>query len=152
MHVKQAGCQSAEPLKQDRLALVRLVLKPVSTSGHCLHQWECNQITFWQLYQEFCLESPVNWHQCLIYYNGAVAHFIGVALSFNTSFPGGSDGKESAYSGRDLGSIPRSGRSLGEGNGNPLQSSCLENPMDRKSLASYCPWAHESRTWLRLTL
>ena len=45
-------------------------------------------------------------------------------------FPGGSDGKESACSVGDLGSIPGSGRSLGEGNGNPLQYSCLENPMD----------------------
>ena len=43
-------------------------------------------------------------------------------------FPGGSDGKASAYSVGDLGSIPGSGRSPGEGNGNPLQYSCLENP------------------------
>ena len=47
------------------------------------------------------------------------------------NFPGGSDGKASAYSAGDLGSIPGSGRSSGEGNGNPLQYSCLENPMDR---------------------
>ena len=46
-------------------------------------------------------------------------------------FPGGSDGKESACSVRDLGSTPGSGRSPGEGNGNPLQYSCLENSMDR---------------------
>ena len=46
-------------------------------------------------------------------------------------FPGGSDGKESAYNAGDPGSIPGSGRSPGEGNGNPLQYSCLENPMDR---------------------
>ena len=45
-------------------------------------------------------------------------------------FPGGSDGKVSAYNARDLGSIPESGRSPREGNGNPLQYSCLENPMD----------------------
>ena len=42
----------------------------------------------------------------------------------------GSDGKASACNAGDLGSIPGSGRSLGEGNGNPLQHSCLENPMD----------------------
>ena len=46
-------------------------------------------------------------------------------------FPGGSDGKESAHNAGDLGSIPGSGRSPGEGNDYPLQSSCLENPMDR---------------------
>ena len=46
-------------------------------------------------------------------------------------FPGGSDSKASAYSAGDLGSIPGSGRPPGEGNGNPLQYSCLENPKDR---------------------
>ena len=45
--------------------------------------------------------------------------------------PGGSDGEASAYNAGDLGSIPGSGRSPGEGNGNPLQYSCLENPVDR---------------------
>ena len=45
-------------------------------------------------------------------------------------FPGGSAGKESACSAGDLGSIPGSGRSPGEGNGKSLQYSCLENPMD----------------------
>ena len=44
--------------------------------------------------------------------------------------PSGSDGEASAYSAGDLGLIPGSGRSSGEGNGNPLQYSCLENPMD----------------------
>ena len=44
--------------------------------------------------------------------------------------PGGSEVKASASNAGDLGSIPGSGRSPGEGNGNPLQSSCLENPMD----------------------
>ena len=46
-------------------------------------------------------------------------------------FPGGSDGKVSAYNVGDPGLIPGSGRSSGEGNGNPLQYSCLENPMDQ---------------------
>ena len=46
-------------------------------------------------------------------------------------FPGSSDGKESAHSAGDLGSIPEIGRSPGKGNGYPLQYSCLENPMDR---------------------
>ena len=46
------------------------------------------------------------------------------------SFPGGSDGKASACNAGDLGSIPVLGRSPGEGNGNPLQYSCLENPTD----------------------
>ena len=45
-------------------------------------------------------------------------------------FPGVSDGKASACNAGDPGLIPGSGRSPGEGNGNPLQHSCLENPMD----------------------
>ena len=45
-------------------------------------------------------------------------------------FPGGSEVKASVCNARDLGSIPGSGRTPGEGNSNPLQYSCLENPMD----------------------
>ena len=63
-------------------------------------------------------------------------------------FPGGSDRKESACSVGDLGSIPGSGRSPGEGDSNPLQYSCLENPMEEEprkshgwgSLACYSLW------------
>ena len=49
------------------------------------------------------------------------------------SFPGGSEVKASASNAGDPGSIPGSGRSPGEGNGNSLQYSCLENPMDREA-------------------
>ena len=55
-------------------------------------------------------------------------------------FPGSSDGKASAYNMGDLGSIPGSGRSPGEGNGNPLQYPCLENPMDGGTWLGYSPW------------
>ena len=48
-----------------------------------------------------------------------------------TGFLGGSDSKESTYNAGDLGSNPGSGRSLGKGNGNALQYSCMGNPMDR---------------------
>ena len=48
-------------------------------------------------------------------------------------FPPGSDGKVSTFNAGDLGSIPGLGRSPGEGNGNPLQYPCLENPMDKES-------------------
>ena len=47
--------------------------------------------------------------------------------------PGGSDGKESACNAGEPGSIPGLGRFPGEGNGKPLQYSCLENPMDREA-------------------
>ena len=46
-------------------------------------------------------------------------------------FPGASNGKESACSAEDMGSVPGLGRSPREGNGNPLQYSCLENSMNR---------------------
>ena len=49
----------------------------------------------------------------------------------NVAFPGGSVVKNPPASAGDVGSVPESGRSPGEGNGNPLQYSCLENPMDR---------------------
>ena len=48
-------------------------------------------------------------------------------------FSGGSDGKVSAYNAGDPGSIPGLGRSPGEGNGNPLQYSSLENPRDQEA-------------------
>ena len=50
-------------------------------------------------------------------------------MCYHEGFSGGSDSKESACGVRDQGSIPGSGRSPGEGNGDPLQYSCLENPM-----------------------
>ena len=64
-------------------------------------------------------------------------------------FPSGSDGKESACNARDLGLIPGWGRSPEEGNGNPLQYSCLENPMDRGAW-----WAAVhgvTKSWTRLS-
>ena len=60
-------------------------------------------------------------------------------------FPGGSDSKASACNAGNLGSIPGSGRSPGEGNGNPLQYSCLENSMDGGGTLH---GVTESQTWL----
>ena len=70
---------------------------------------------------------------CLYIYSKATKQ---VRCSFRGTYcklglPGGSDGKESTCSAGDLGSVPGSGRSPGEGNGNPLQYSCLENSMNR---------------------
>ena len=56
-----------------------------------------------------------------------------IQLTRYQGFPGGSGGKESTCNAGDLGSIPGSGRSSGDGNGYPLQYSCLENPMDREA-------------------
>ena len=63
-------------------------------------------------------------------------------------FPGGSEVKASACNAGDLGSIPGSGRSPGEGNGNPLQYSCLENPMDGGSWWAAVHGVTKSRTRL----
>ena len=52
-------------------------------------------------------------------------------LIYPRGFPGGSDGKQSAYNVGDPGSIPGLGRTPGQGDGNPLQYSCLADPMDR---------------------
>ena len=71
-------------------------------------------------------------------------------------FPGASDSKESACNAGDLGLMTGSGRSSGEGNGNPLQYSCLENSMDIGipcSLVDYSPCGHKELDMTeRLTL
>ena len=57
--------------------------------------------------------------------------------------PGDSDGKESSCNAGELGSIPGWGKSPGEGHGNPLQYSSLENPHEQRSLAGYSSWCHK---------
>jgi len=64
------------------------------------------------------------------------------------SFPAGSAVKESACHAADTGSIPGLGRSSGEGNNNPFQYSCLENPMDRGAGRVPVPGVAKSRTRL----
>ena len=66
----------------------------------------------------------------------------------SAGFPGGSDGEESTCSAGDLGSIPGLGRSPGGGHGNPLQYSCLKNPMDR---GAWWATVHGiAKSWTRL--
>ena len=57
-------------------------------------------------------------------------------------FPGGSVVENPPANAGDAGSIPGSGRSPREGNGNPLQYSCLRNLLDRRSPEGYSPWGH----------
>ena len=87
------------------------------------------------------LKSPVDFsihsHKHLLHWILTHSLLLRKLWTFNVSFitqtydfAGGSDGKASVYNPGDLGSIPGSGRFPGEGNGNPLQYSCLENPMD----------------------
>ena len=61
-------------------------------------------------------------------------------------FPGGSDDKAPTCNVGDLGLIPGLGRSPGEGNGNPLQYSCLEDPMDREAWRAAVHGVTKSRT------
>ena len=63
-------------------------------------------------------------------------------------FPHGSNSKEYICNTRDLGSIPGSGKSPGEGNGNPFQYSCLENSMDREAWQATVPGITKNWTWL----
>ena len=65
------------------------------------------------------------------------------------NFPGVSDGKESACHAGDQGSIPGLGSSSGEGNGNPLQYSCLENPMTEE--AGGLQSMGSQKSWTRLS-
>ena len=68
---------------------------------------------------------------------------------YRVFFPGGSEVKASARNAGDLGSIPGSGRSPGEGNGNPLQFFRLENPMDGGAWRATVHGVIKSRTRLR---
>ena len=81
-----------------------------------------------QMSQAFCIRWPKYWS--FSFSISPSNAYLGLT-SFTMGFPGGSDGKASACDAGDLGLIPGSGRPPGEGNGNPLQFSCLENPMDR---------------------
>ena len=65
------------------------------------------------------------------------------SVSRNVAYYDGSDSKESSCHVGDLGSVPGLRRSPGEGHGNPLQYSCLENPHGPRSLAGYNPWGHK---------
>ena len=73
---------------------------------------------------------------------------IGFVMVYPGDFPGGSDGKASAYSVGDPSLFPGSGRSPGEGNGNPLQYSCMENPMDGGAWQATVHGVSKSRTRL----
>ena len=76
-----------------------------------------------EMYRQICLRLEEK--------TGLFVCFFLKSLRRSRGFPSGSDSKESACNARDLSSIPESGRSPGEKNGNPLQYSCLENPRDR---------------------
>ena len=105
---------------------------------------------FWvciYIYTHICMYT----HTHIYFYIYTHTHIYTHMITYD--FPGGSDGKESACNAGNPGSIPGSGRSPGEGNGNPLQYSCLENFMGR---GAWRDTVHgglkESDTTERLTL
>ena len=73
--------------------------------------------------------ETINWD---LFDKGRYWQYCMFSYLFSCGFPGGSDGKDSAYNARNPGLIPGSGRFPREGNGNPFQYTCLENPMDRE--------------------
>ena len=77
-----------------------------------------------------------------------MCYFIIFLPCYKGGFHGGSDGKASACNAGDMGLIPGSGRSPGEGNGNSLQYSCLENSMDRGAWWATVQGVAKSRTRL----
>ena len=84
--------------------------------------------------------------QTWIFHSSSIIY---IALTLYLGFPGGTDSKESDCSAWDMGLIPGSGRSPGEGSGHPFQDSCLENPMDRGAW-----WAAVhgiAKSWMRLS-
>ena len=66
-----------------------------------------------------------------------------LSLEEALGFPGGSDDKESAFNEGGLCLIPGLGKSPGGGHDNPLQYSCLENPLGQRSLTGYSSWGHK---------
>ena len=81
-------------------------------------------------------------------YSKVVQFYIYMYFYIYKGFPGSSAGKEFTCNAGDLGSIPELGRSPGKGNGNPLQYSCLENPMDRGAWQSTVHGVAKSRAQL----
>ena len=71
------------------------------------------------------------------------------SISLLMGFPGGAVGKQSSCNAGDTGSIPRSGWSPGEGHGNPIQDSCLENPMDSRAWWATVHRVAKNGTWLK---
>ena len=139
------------PLCPIYLWAYRWDIRPIGTcSYHNFRNQECKPSNFFSQgfigYSEFIAFSYEFWEQLTI----SIKKAAGILLDNNICFitTGGSDGKESACSAGDPGSIPGSGRSPGEKNGNPRQYACLENPTDRGTWQATVLRVRKSGTWL----
>ena len=102
----------------------------------CLLQWQAGSLPLDQHSWGFYLSFPFNSSYTIgqgtkVRPSTNYVHSNFISVTRKVGFPGGSAGKESACNEGDHGSVAGSGRSPGGGHGNPLQYSCLENPMDR---------------------
>ena len=103
-------------------------------------------------YSQKIEKQPGRWEKLFanhISNKGLISKIFKEFLEFPCSFPGSSVGKESACNAGDQGLIPGSGRSPREGNGNPLQYSCLENPVDRGAWSATVHGVTQSWTQLK---
>ena len=120
------GCQGEGIIREFGKVMYLLLYSKWITNKDLLYStWDCTQ----------CYVQA--WLAWLVDFLGTAPHLQplltglwGHLTQHKANFLGGSDSKASAYNEGDPGSIPGSGRSPGEGNGNTLQYSCLENPMD----------------------
>ena len=123
----KGGCMAEPPLLQ-KTQKIRFLL--ISPGAFCLSEVRLSQTP--PLKGNHCPQTqPFTFHPRLPVVTLHLAHHLGTTDSWVC--PGHSDGKESDCNEGDPGSIPGLGRSPGEGNGYPLQYSCLENPMDREA-------------------
>ena len=112
-----------------------------SSSGHRLLKTPGPSFTGYKLTLLLPFPRSVNHRSLqLLFFNSILQHLFKLGYSFFVpGLQSGSVGKEFAWN-ADLGSLPGLGRSPGEGNGNPLQYSCLENTMDRGAWGASRPW------------
>ena len=150
-------CMLIWQLSQHNNKLFPMKLK--TTKGYWSHLIEKNERTFWPT-QNF-VQLPIFTRQGVHYWYLGIFRFSTIFAFWRyltawfkmqyysfMGFPGGSDGKGSACNAGDPGLILGSGRSPWEGNGNLLQYSCLENPMDRGTWPATVHGVSKNWTWL----